>query len=254
MNAIALRLAVLPLIPLLYLDGKKLRKSITPLPEAKNPIGQITGQFSRELKLVILGESTMAGVGVESHDQGFAGHLSSALSTLSQASITYNVMAKNGYTAAKVCQRLIKSVPKDADIIVIGLGGNDAFALNSPSKWNASIREIISLLRNRIGPEVPIFFTNMPPIKEFPAFTSRMQFALGNWVEYLGAQLHKLIQAYPNSYYDHEILSLDHFAKELDAGTDKRLLFSDGIHPSALTYQLWANRFAKFILAKKSLF
>jgi len=254
MHRIALRLAIIPLIPFLYLDGKKLRKSLTPLPEAKNPIGEITGEYSRHLKLVILGESTMAGVGVDSHDQGFAGHLSRALSMLSQASISYNVLAKTGYTAAHVGQRLIESVPRDPDIVVIGLGGNDAFTLNSLSKWNTSIRDIISLLRIRIGPDVPIFFTNMPPIREFPAFTSRMQFALGNWVECLGEQLHKLIQEYPKSYYDNEILSLEHFAEALDAGTDKRLLFSDGIHPSSLTYQLWANRFAKFILAKKQLF
>ncbi|MEQ8703403.1 MAG: hypothetical protein RIC19_05770 [Phaeodactylibacter sp.] len=59
------------------------------------------------------------------------------------------------------------SVPQiaetDIDLIVIGLGGNDAFRLNPPWRWRRNIRELITALRQRFS-ETPVVFTNMPPI------------------------------------------------------------------------------------------
>lgn len=254
LRGIMLGLLILPRLPRLYLDGKKLRQSITRIPEAAHPIGMIRHTGDKIINAVILGESTMAGVGVDSHKRGFAGHLCKALSILTSSSVSYNVIARTGYTAEMVHKKLVNKVPEKADLIIIGLGGNDAFTLNRPSKWAESIRLLISQLRQRQGAEVPIFFTNMPPIKDFPAFTNRMQYVLGNWVEHLGLELRQLIQEYPNCYYDHRILKLEDFTNEDEVSKDKKELFSDGIHPSELTYRLWANRFAQFIASKRTLF
>jgi len=249
-----LGMRILPRLPGLYWDGNKLRQSIKRLPEANNPDGLINHSGDKLIKVVILGESTMAGVGVSSHKYGFAGHLSCTLSTLTSASVRYSVIANTGYTADMVNKKLVHKVPADADLIIIGLGGNDAFTLNRPSKWAQSIHDLLNKMRQRLGPEIPIFFTNMPPIRDFPAFTNRMQYVLGNWVEHLGIVLHDLIQDYPNSYYDHELLKLEDLVDEIEQNNNKSDLFSDGIHPSELTYRLWANRFARFITSKTPIF
>ena len=55
----------LSLLPVLYFQGKKIKKEIPKLPEAKNPKGFVNGNFKDTLHLLSIGESTIAGVGVE---------------------------------------------------------------------------------------------------------------------------------------------------------------------------------------------
>jgi hypothetical protein len=72
-----------------------------------------------------------------------------------------------------------------ADLIVIGLGGKDAFTLSDQRNWSLHIRSLVIELKRRFG-ETPIVFINMPPIKAFPAFTPLIKYSIGNLVEILG--------------------------------------------------------------------
>lgn len=51
-------------------------------------------------------------------------------------------------------------------------------------------------------------------------------------------------------YYDSRKLDLATFGERIGMNVDDNLLFSDGVHPSELTYQLWAEHFSKFIQEK----
>jgi len=68
----------IPLFPILYFQGKHIRKSIPQLPEAKVPQG-VCDKGNQPFRLLGLGESTIAGVGVVKHEQGFTGHLAKLL-------------------------------------------------------------------------------------------------------------------------------------------------------------------------------
>ena len=64
-----------PLLPFLYFQGKNIRKKVPKLPEAKEPKGFINGNFNKTLNILSIGESTIAGVGVGHHKNGFTGSL-----------------------------------------------------------------------------------------------------------------------------------------------------------------------------------
>ena len=55
----------IPLLPFMYLDGRRIRSKVPKLPEAKEPEGVVEKPNTHFLKLLILGESTVAGVGVD---------------------------------------------------------------------------------------------------------------------------------------------------------------------------------------------
>ena len=59
----------IPLLPLMYYQGKRIRASVPKLPEAKGLEGsfQINEKNERPVKIISIGESTIAGVGVETH-------------------------------------------------------------------------------------------------------------------------------------------------------------------------------------------
>ena len=244
----------LPLLPLLYFQGKNIIKSVPKLPEAKEPIGFIDGNYKKDLNVLTIGESTIAGVGVTYHKNGFTGALAAKLSSEFKKNVYWRVYARSGYTVAQVCKKIIPKIKETkADVIVIGMGGNDAFKLNSPKKWNTSIAHLIYLLQSKF-PGTPIFFTNMPPIKEFPAFTAPIKFVIGNLVEILGANLQTSIKNTSNVYYNNEIVTLNTWSKRHHLAENKpTMYFSDGVHPSELTYKVWGKEMGLFVKSKITL-
>jgi len=65
-------LLCLPLLPFLFLQGRRTRARVRRLPEAPGSSGQ-TSAGSDPLLLVTVGESTVAGVGLSHHREGFTG-------------------------------------------------------------------------------------------------------------------------------------------------------------------------------------
>jgi len=239
-----------PLLPIMYVQGKRIRANIPDLPDAQLPYGFVKTKWAdaHRLNLLIIGESTMAGVGVETHQEGFAGALAQELSELSKRPVDWSVMAQSGYKAKDVSDQIVSQLgDKRYDVIAVGLGGNDAFTLNTPSRWRRDIRQLIDQLKAKYG-DTPIVFTNVPPIKEFPAFSPVIRFVIGNLVNILAEELSKVAKEYDHVYFNQEILKLDNWKAKLGLDVDRSAFFSDGVHPSKLTYQTWGNDFAQFIV------
>jgi len=236
-----------PLLPLMYYQGKQIRASVPKLPEAEGTegISQTSHQTAATLDVVFVGESTIAGVGVKTHQEGFAGTFADELSRLWSVNVKWRVYARSGYTAKRMEAKLISKISeKKADLVVIGLGGNDAFRLNRPSKWKAEVHALIRSVQIKF-PNAVIVFCNMPPIKEFPAFTPLIKFTVGNLVEVLGKELQQTIQQQQNVYFCSETITLKGWIDKFDMQVKMEDFFSDGVHPSKLTYQTWAKDVAR---------
>ena len=91
----------------------------------------------------------------------------------------------------------------------------------------------------------------MPPIKEFPAFTKTIKFVIGNLVEILGNELNNVVNNKENVYYYNEIVTLKNWSKRHALpNNNSKIYFSDGVHPSKLTYHVWGEEMAGFIKSK----
>ena len=231
----------------MYVQSKLIRKNIPDLPEAIEPSGSVEVAGSKPFQLVTIGESTVAGVGVDKHSEGFTGTLAKQLSEVLGRTINWSVYAKSGYNAKKVHQEILPQI-KEAkiDLVVVGLGGNDAFEFTAPFWWERNISAIISDVRARF-PKVPIAFANMPPVREFPAFSSLMHNAIGNQVDYLGVTLTAITKEFDDVHFDNSQLDFRTWVEENNLDLIPEDFFSDGVHPSVLTYQKWAENFAVFV-------
>lgn len=247
---------IIPCLPIIYLQGKRIRKEVPELPEAVHPSGLATPdqlKSDRPFRLITIGESTIAGVGVQTHEEGFSGTIAKELAQQLGRPVSWRVYAKSGYTAKRKTFKLVPKIEeKELDLILIGTGGNDAFHLTTPQAWRQAIHELIQSIREKF-PETPVAFLNMPPIKTFPAFTSLIKFSIGNLVEILGEELEKITNAYPKVYYNAEIISPKGWPKKLGIEAAENDFFSDGVHPSKLTYQLWAKDFCQYMVKEKEL-
>ena len=234
--------------PILFFQAKRVRQRVPNLPEAKNPSGQISQINTESFNLLVLGESTMAGVGIKDHKNGFASSLASYLSNCLSTSVNWEVQARSGFTTGEITKELLPLISMETvDLIVIGTGANDAFSLHSPGRFARDIKKMLNALKG-VYPHSPIVFINMPPISYFPAFTKLMQYCIGTWVKHNGLALSKLIQEYEQVFYMKEdIIPEDWFDKYENFGNINDM-FSDGVHPSKTTYKLWAKECFSFIL------
>lgn len=244
---------MVPLLPLMKRDGERIMSTIPILPDAQAPEGVVSGPAGKTLRLLLIGESTMSGVGVATHAEGFAGALARTLGAGWKTEVQWKVYARSGFTLKKIRKEVLPLIEEtEVDLIVVGMGGNEAFKLNTPAGVRRDFQAVIDDLRDRFGADVPIAFPNMPPIKEFPAFTPVLKFTLGNMVECFGEVLTELVKDQPNIYHNSEIIRLKYWTEQLNMDNDPTAFFSDGVHPSGLTYTTWGNDFGAFLLREIS--
>ena len=239
-----------PLLPLMYFQGKRIRSKVPTLPEARIPQGSSGNGSEPPLRLITIGESTIAGVGADLHENAFTGSMAKHLSSLRGRKVDWRVYARSGYTAKRVTYKILPKIEEEeVDLIVVGLGGNDAFALNRPWKWRKDMQQLIERLQAKF-PETPIFFTNMPPIHEFPAFTWLIKRVVGGLVRTLGRELDDLVKDYPQVYYSAEVIHFKTWQDRYQVSGPVSNFFSDGVHPAPITYQVWGQDMAGLIARK----
>jgi len=237
----------IPLLPFLIYQGKQVRKKVPNLPEAGGPTHGITGPDPSKLKVLMLGESTIAGVGVKTHKVGITGHLVQKLDEQIEGSVEWEVIAKSGYRAKDVREILIPQISdKTYDLIVIGLGGNDTFQMTTPWRWREEFIRLLQALRQK-QPKGKIVIANMPPIGQFPAFPWIVQLVLGNLVKLHGMALRDVPQQFHHVHYIDKAIRFENWLADTPGNLGVDDFFSDGVHPSELAYELWAKEIAVFI-------
>lgn len=244
---------VIPTLPIIYVQGQMIKKTVPKLPEATGIEGHLSIDSEKNIRLLCIGESSMAGVGADIHEEAIGGTIAKELSSKLNSNVYWRVYARNGYTAKRVRFKILpKITERNFDIIVIALGANDAFAFNSPKTWR---KNIVSLLKDTqaLFPETPIVFMNMPPIKEFPAFSKLIQFSVGNLVDMYGEDLDQICQQLEEVYFSKELIRMETWQEKYQIHGTASDFFSDGVHPSKLTYQVWAKDVAEFIIKENIL-
>jgi lysophospholipase L1-like esterase len=237
---------LLPFLPLLAWQGSRLKKRIPSIGEAAGPRTGIYEGAKPPLRLLALGESTFAGVGVDQQQDAITSIIGKTLQEQSGRTVEWNVIARSGYNAKQVLERLVPKIPaQDYDFIVIGLGGNDTFELNRPLRWKQQMTELVEQLNNEF-PNSKIVIANLPPVGDFPAFPKSFQLLLGGLVRLHASVISDLPHCIANTHYINRLFTLDAWNDRIEGDVSSADLFSDGVHPSALTYRLWGEDIGEY--------
>lgn len=207
-------------------QARKVRRTTLRLPIASgHPEGICGASYTQKpLHLLHIGESTVAGVGVENLQQGFTCQLAAQLSTQLQRPIHWQALGVNGAKARDLHGKI--SPCGKTDIILITLGVNDVTGLTSLKKWQQDLKHLLAEV-NPHG-QARVFFTQVPNMARFPALPSLLARALGLRSHMFNQTLEKLSQATGAGL----LTTQADFAPELMA--------EDGYHPNALGYAHWA--------------
>ena len=231
--------AVLPFSPFLFLQGQYTRKKVGLLPDAGGDKAGLAGEGAGEAKLLVIGESTIAGLGARTHEYALTGQFAVRLSKRTDKKVNWTVIGKNGVTARRTIDELVPQIPEgEFDYILIGLGGNDVMKLSSPRKWRRDMTELLGILRGR-NPDAAIFLSNCPMIKYSPALPHPIRFILWELSKLHDANIKEMTAEMDRVYYYPQ-----------PADVELEGFFADGIHPSERGYSDWAEAMMKYFDSK----
>jgi lysophospholipase L1-like esterase len=238
---IALRAALwwclaLGLAPLLLPLAIHARRNALRLPDAGGPQQGFCPAKGEPLRLLLVGESTVAGVGVDSQQQALAGQLAEALAQRLARPVLWRACGENGITAKGACQRLLPLTQNwPADIVVLVLGVNDSTHLTTLRGWRSALQHLADGLG---GSGVQFVFSGVPPLQDFSALPRLLRMVLGMRAALLDGVLREVASG-------HGALHCP-LAVKLTGDA----LACDGYHPSVSGYRQWAVALADCITAQ----
>lgn len=217
----------IPFSPILIQLGKNVRKNITKLrPYSESLVFQ---SHSPKSKILIIGESTAAGVGASSSEKTISGQV---FHQLEKDHDIYN-LGKNGLRAFQLKELFSEGDPEDLskiDTAIILIGANDCFKFTSPRKFQNALSEFLATLTS-IDSVSKIIIPIIPPVNQFPAIPRIIQFFLGWHRHILAKEIINLKTQFP-------LLDFEHGSEKFP----NNFFASDGIHPSDLGYELLAKQ------------
>ena len=171
------RLVAVPLSPVLVVQARRARRSIPRLPDAAEPwSGSLAG--ADPLRLLVLGDSTAAGVGAPTQDDALPGNLARELLRLLGRGTRWDAVGENGATARDLLERFIgRATEQSYDIVFLSIGANNAPGLRSRAAFSRDVRETVSRLR-AVSPEAVILVSLMPRFDRFSSLLNPLRWNL----------------------------------------------------------------------------
>lgn len=222
-----------PLVPVMALQGRIIRRHIPILPEAGGDrVGLVEGEGA-PLRLLLLGESTAAGVGAAHQGEAMGGQLAVALQEQTGRSVRWRVVGRTGVTAKVSRQRLLPLVPLEPfDLAVIALGVNDTKNLTTARQWQVDLTQLVCDLRVRIG-DVPVVLASVPPMDCFPSLPTPLRQFLGWRAALMDEALKAVVDRTEQATYAGPIV-----------GLTPEMFCRDRFHPGPKGYAKWARGIA----------
>lgn len=225
-------LLLITLAPILVWQGRVVRKRTLRLPEAAGTRHGCQGQ-GRPLRVLLLGDSSAAGVGVGSQNNALAGQLAEQLS--GQYQVTWQLLAQTGITSAQLLRQLQDTASQTYDCAVLAIGVNDVTARTSDALWLAQLQSLRETLCANFDVQ-HIFISAIPPMQHFTA----LPWPLSGYLGRRARRLNRLTAALAEQSSGLTFMPVD-------LGVDPQMLAADGFHPSAAAYTLWAGQVAALI-------
>lgn len=221
---------LLLLLIIVAVQGKHTKATAIRLPEAD---GERLHTATGNLSLLHIGESTVAGVGVETLDSGLTSQLIQHLETLQSEPLRWQILGENGARIGDLLEHQA-SITKP-DVLIITFGVNDTTKFTSRNTWIQHLQQCVSRFADR---NTRVFVTAVPPMHRFPLLPAPLKWLLGAKATQLDSAL-KHTAALNGWHYIGNKFKLT-----------SEYMAHDGYHPNREGYQVWGQWIAEHISAQ----
>lgn len=228
----------LALAPLLVAQGLRVRARALKLPEAAGPRAGVQGA-GPPLRLLILGDSSAAGVGASTQQNALSGRLAAALGA--RYTVQWRLIARTGATTADTLSQLEHEKPEPYDVAVVALGVNDVTHSVPLARWLDSQARLRALLARRFAVR-HVVSSGLPPMGAFPALPQPLRAIMGHTARRFDAALGDALAKESTA---------THVPFEMELTPD--LMAEDGFHPGPAGYAVWAEGLLPAVLQAAAL-
>jgi lysophospholipase L1-like esterase len=223
--------------PVLLAQGRRVRRTALRLVEAAGERSGLVVVESAEpeLKLLFVGDSTMAGVGVKHQSAALASQVASILANRLIRSVRWQLVARSGVNTGQALEFLNGRELLPADVLVTALGTNDVTSQRTPYQFISDYEALVDSLLKRVGGRFAVI-SGLPPLHLTPATPQPLRWYLGRCAHLLDEGLQRWIAAQRNVAY-----------VSLQWASNPKDMAEDGYHPGENQYRMWANLVAENI-------
>lgn len=183
------------------------------------------------MRLLVLGDSTAAGVGADTQDEALPGALARELHDRTGRGVFWRAIGENGITTDEFLDRhLAASVSRPADFVFVTLGANDAMHARSARAFARDLRDLLTTVSDRL-PEARILVSNLPIFARFELLPDPLRTALYRHSRNLERAARRVVERDERWFITEQIpppYGPEFFAR-------------DKFHPSASGYTDWAR-------------
>jgi lysophospholipase L1-like esterase len=233
--AAGLLAAKVALGPLLLPQSMWLKRNALRLPEAAGPREGRVGTGEPLLKLLVVGDSSAAGVGVADQAQALALPLARCLADRLGATVDWQLVAQTGVTTAEARALVEQAALQPADVVVTALGVNDVSSQTSAGRFVDETALLWSELQQLTGARWAVF-CGLPPMHILRAVPQPLRWYLGRYAAWLDAAVREWAQQHRVGYC------------ALQWVADPAVLAEDGFHPGPTVYPRWSDRLADLLV------
>lgn len=230
------RFIALALSPLLFPQSRVYLSHIPKLDEAHGKWkGTIEGPDT--LRLLVFGDSTVAGVGVDDQSEGLAHALAVEVSAHLGRGVKWKAIARSGVSSGELRSYFLPRASRGTyDLVFISIGVNDVLHVRRKGQFTRDLRAIIEAL-SLSSPTATIFVAGIPRLERFDSLPDPLGTILGARGHRLNAGAHEVLGAFPSAVHvpPWPIDTPGFFA-------------IDQFHPSAVGYAAWARASVKYWL------
>jgi lysophospholipase L1-like esterase len=231
--------AKIALGPVLLPQARWLKRTALRLPEAEGPRYGVEGEGALRLRLLVVGDSSAAGVGVADQAQALAMPLAVRLAQRLDGAVSWQLAAQTGINTAQARDWIARLPLHDADVVVTALGVNDVSSQTTAARFVRETDLLWSELRELTGARWAVI-SGLPPMHMLSAVPHPLRWYLGRYAAWLDAAIRQWASEQQLGYL------------ALQWASDPANLAEDGFHPGPALYPQWAERLADLIVQRRA--
>jgi lysophospholipase L1-like esterase len=187
------------------------------------------------LRVLFVGDSSAAGVGVATQAEALAEPTARALAARAGRDVHWQLVARSGINTVEALDLIRTAELRPADVLVTALGVNDVTSQRTPSQFVRDTRVLWSELQRRAGVRTWVA-TGLPPLHILPAAPQPLRWYLGQCARRLDRALMRWLQRLPAARFC-----------SMQWAAEPHAMAADGFHPGPSLYARWAQAVAGLI-------
>lgn len=225
------------MLPVYAWQGSRVRKRTHRMPPPQsNGYLDFPGK-GKAIKLLVIGDSSAAGVGVETIEQSFAGQLPRFLNEFTGRPVHTRIAGMNSATSAQIRDYAVPHIEMDGfDYVTLNIGINDAKNFHRGNRFCANFGTLLYALKARL-PSAQIIWSGVLDLETVPSLPSPLSRILGIRSRILDRNGRLLCR-------ERGVLAPDPEWRAIPENFS-----ADGFHASEAGYREWAENMARYILS-----